>query len=78
MRQLNRISRHSRLSGIERLYMLNIKKDSGQAGMTKLINVLAGLINKGAYEMSERATMEIAIKIFSRMGCVLISESDRA
>jgi hypothetical protein len=53
MRQLNSISRHSRLSGIERFYMLNIKKDSllgespeatGQAGMTKLINLLAGLI----------------------------------
>jgi hypothetical protein len=50
MRQLNSISRHSRLSGIERLYMLNIKEDSGQAGMTKLINLLAGLINKGAYD----------------------------
>jgi hypothetical protein len=69
--------------------MLNIKEYSGQVrcgstrvvaptGMTKLINLLAGLINKGAYEMSERATMEIAIKIFSRMGCVFISESDRA
>jgi hypothetical protein len=43
-RQLNTISRHSRLSGIERLDMLNIKKDSGQAGMTKLNNLLAGLI----------------------------------
>jgi hypothetical protein len=43
-RQLNTISGHSRLSGIERLNILNIKKDSGQAGMTKLNNLLAGLI----------------------------------
>jgi hypothetical protein len=44
IRQLNTISRHSRLSGIERLNMLNIKKDSGQAGMGKLTNLLDGLI----------------------------------
>jgi hypothetical protein len=39
----NTISRHSRLSGIERLKMLNTKKDSGQAGMTELNKFLAGL-----------------------------------
>jgi hypothetical protein len=32
------------LSGIERLNPLNIKNDSGQAGMKKLITIIAGVI----------------------------------
>ncbi|MBI5409585.1 MAG: hypothetical protein HZA14_09500 [Nitrospirae bacterium] len=43
-RQLNTIRRHSRLSGIGRLNMLNTKKDSGQAGMTEFKILHAGLI----------------------------------
>ena len=43
-RQLNIISRHSRLSGIKRLNMLNTKKDSGRAGMTEFRQLIAKLI----------------------------------
>jgi hypothetical protein len=43
-RQLNIASRHPRLSGIGRRNKLNLKKDSGQAGMTELGYLLAGVI----------------------------------
>jgi hypothetical protein len=43
-RQQNIASRHPRLSGIGRHNKLNSKKDSGQAGMTELGYLLAGLI----------------------------------
>jgi len=43
-RQQNIASRHPRLSGIGRCNKLNSKKDSGQAGMTELGYLIAGLI----------------------------------
>jgi hypothetical protein len=43
-RQQNIASRHPRLSGIGRRNKLNSKKDSGQAGMTKLGYLLAEVI----------------------------------
>jgi hypothetical protein len=42
--QQNIASRHPRLSGIGRRNKLNLKKDSGQAGMTELGYLIAGLI----------------------------------
>jgi hypothetical protein len=36
--------RHPRLSGIGRRNTLNAKKDSGQAGMTELGHLIAGVI----------------------------------
>ena len=42
--QQNIASRHPRLSGIGRRNKLNSKKDSGQAGMTELGYLIAGLI----------------------------------
>jgi hypothetical protein len=44
-RQQNIASRHPRLSGIGRRNKLNSKKDSGQAGMTELGYLIAGLIS---------------------------------
>jgi predicted NUDIX family NTP pyrophosphohydrolase len=43
-RQQNIASRHPRLSGIGRRNKLKLKKDSGQAGMTELGYLLAGVI----------------------------------
>ncbi len=54
-RQYNISSRHPRLSGIGRRNTSETKKDSGQAGMTKLRHLIAGLI--------------VIVPAFGIMGC---------
>ena len=78
-RQQNIASRHPRLSGIGRRNKLNLKKDSGQAGMTELGYLLAGVIVGHSFpdKLDSHLRGNDVLKVQTIMGQLLRQEIEK-